>query len=170
MKLGGPAASGPADRLGAAIFWRPRPIGMDLDDGAVYRHRLDLDAHHLLPLELLEDLVQRRNSPRTHLWYRLSGQTARDNWYADTMFLPFTGNPVAICFCQQSERVERSRRLLVTCPTGTYPCPPEPNPNLSRASTRSTRPRPEFSSRVLPPLHRFGTRLVRSPLHAWHSS
>ena len=31
---------------------------MDLDDGAVYRHCLDLDAHHLLPLELLEDLVQ----------------------------------------------------------------------------------------------------------------
>ena len=31
---------------------------MDLDDGAVHRHRLELDAHDLLSLQVFEHLVQ----------------------------------------------------------------------------------------------------------------
>ena len=56
MKLGGPAAAGLADRL-RTVFLAPRPVGMDLDGGAVQRHRLQLEAHDPLPLQLLEDPV-----------------------------------------------------------------------------------------------------------------
>ena len=31
---------------------------MDLDDGAIHRHRLELDAHDLLSLQMFEHLVQ----------------------------------------------------------------------------------------------------------------
>ena len=40
------------------FFQRPRPVGMDLDDGAVEQHRLQSEAHDPLPLQPVEDPVE----------------------------------------------------------------------------------------------------------------
>ena len=40
------------------FFYCPSAIRVHLDDRAVQRHRLDLDAHHLLALQFLEHLVE----------------------------------------------------------------------------------------------------------------
>lgn len=49
------------------FFQSPRPIGMDLDDGAVHRCHFELHAHELFPLQLLEDPIQHPAlRPATH--------------------------------------------------------------------------------------------------------
>ena len=40
------------------FFSSPRAVGMDLDDGAVQRHRLQLDADQLGALQVFEDPVE----------------------------------------------------------------------------------------------------------------
>ena len=40
------------------FFQRPRPVGMDLDDGAVEQHRLQSEAQDPLPLQPVEDPVE----------------------------------------------------------------------------------------------------------------
>ena len=44
--------------IGVRLFWRLRPVGMHLDDGAVQRHGLQLEAHDPLALQMLEDPVE----------------------------------------------------------------------------------------------------------------
>ena len=48
---------GLSDGLGAGFFSSPRAVGMDLDDGAVQRHRLQLDTDQLGALQVFEDPV-----------------------------------------------------------------------------------------------------------------
>ena len=43
---------------GPFFFLRPRAVRMHLYDGRIHLDRLDLDAHNLLPLQSLKDLVQ----------------------------------------------------------------------------------------------------------------
>ena len=40
------------------FFFGPRPVGMDLDDGAVQRHHLELHAHALLHPQAGGDLLR----------------------------------------------------------------------------------------------------------------
>ena len=58
MNLGGPSSPGLADGLRSVFFNAPRAIGMHLDNRAVHRNRLDIDAHYLLSLKVFEHPIE----------------------------------------------------------------------------------------------------------------